>query len=144
MKFRNIELHISVDVSSELSSLRKGNVLAVHEQEHLDGVLDALRKSGSDIAVVVDLTFATDQPGVELGPITKHPLESGPVIARGTSLHPLVFERLYEAAEAEDGALGQVDHGRKGVDLEHAEIGDRKRSTREVLVLRRATACRLD
>ncbi|HEX6526477.1 MAG TPA: hypothetical protein VF070_41645, partial [Streptosporangiaceae bacterium] len=52
-------------------------------------------------AVVVDLTFATDQPGVELGPITKHPMDSGPVIARGTSLHPLVFERLYEAAEAE-------------------------------------------
>jgi endoglucanase len=54
-----------------------------------------------DVALVVDLTFATDQPGVELGPITRHPLESGPVIARGTSLHPLVFERLYEAAEAE-------------------------------------------
>ena len=54
-----------------------------------------------DLAIVVDLTFATDQPGVELGQITKHPLDSGPVIARGTSLHPLVFERLYEAAEAE-------------------------------------------
>lgn len=33
--------------------------------------------------------------------MTKHPLDSGPVLARGTSLHPLVFERLYEAAEAE-------------------------------------------
>jgi len=54
-----------------------------------------------DVAVVVDLTFATDQPGIELGPITKHPLDSGPVIARGTSLHPLVFERLHEAGEAE-------------------------------------------
>ncbi len=54
-----------------------------------------------DVAIVVDLTFATDQPGVELGQITKHPLDSGPVIARGTSLHPLVFELLYEAAEAE-------------------------------------------
>jgi putative aminopeptidase FrvX len=54
-----------------------------------------------DVAIVVDLTFATDQPGIELGSITKHPLESGPVIARGTSLHPAVFEQLYEAAEAE-------------------------------------------
>ncbi len=54
-----------------------------------------------DVAIVVDVTFATDQPGVELGPITRHTLGSGPVIARGTSLHPQVSERLYEAAEAE-------------------------------------------
>ena len=50
---------------------------------------------------MVDVTFATDQPGVELGQMTKHPLGSGPVIARGTSLHPRVFDLLYEAAEAE-------------------------------------------
>jgi putative aminopeptidase FrvX len=51
-----------------------------------------------DLAIVVDVTFATDQPGIELGPITKHPLGSGPVISRGTSLHPLVAELLYEIA----------------------------------------------
>jgi endoglucanase len=53
------------------------------------------------VAIVVDLTFATDQPGVELGPITRHPLGSGAVIARGTTLHPLVSQLLYEAAEQE-------------------------------------------
>jgi endoglucanase len=52
-----------------------------------------------DVAVVVDLTFATDQPGVELGEMTEHKLGSGPVIARGTSLHPRVFELLHDAAE---------------------------------------------
>jgi putative aminopeptidase FrvX len=54
-----------------------------------------------DLAIVVDVTFATDQPGVELGPITKHPLGSGPVIARGTTLHPNLSELLYETAEQE-------------------------------------------
>jgi putative aminopeptidase FrvX len=54
-----------------------------------------------DLAIAIDMTFATDQPGIELGPITKHPLESGPVIARGTTLHPHVFELLYETGEAE-------------------------------------------
>ncbi len=54
-----------------------------------------------DVAVVVDLTFATDQPGVELGQMTRHELGSGPVIARGTTLHPRVFELLYEAGEQE-------------------------------------------
>lgn len=55
-----------------------------------------------DVAIVVDLTFATDQPGIELGPITKHALGSGPVIARGTSLHPRVFELLHEAGEQQE------------------------------------------
>jgi putative aminopeptidase FrvX len=54
-----------------------------------------------DVAIAVDLTFATDQPGVELGPMTKHTLGSGPVLARGTTLHPRVFELLYETAETE-------------------------------------------
>ncbi|MGB0098334.1 MAG: M42 family metallopeptidase [Solirubrobacteraceae bacterium] len=54
-----------------------------------------------DLAIVVDMTFATDQPGIELGPMTKHTLGSGPVIARGTTLHPRVFELLYETAETE-------------------------------------------
>jgi putative aminopeptidase FrvX len=53
------------------------------------------------VAIVVDVTFATDQPGVELGPITNHELGSGPVLARGTSLHPRVSELLYETAEKE-------------------------------------------
>jgi endoglucanase len=55
-----------------------------------------------DLAIVVDVTFATDQPGVDLGPITKHTLESGPVIARGTTLHPRVSDLLYETAEQEE------------------------------------------
>ena len=54
-----------------------------------------------DLAIVVDVTFATDQPGIDLGPITKHTLESGPVIARGTTLHPRVSDLLYETAEQE-------------------------------------------
>jgi putative aminopeptidase FrvX len=52
-----------------------------------------------DVAIAVDVTFATDQPGVELGPITKHTLGSGPVIAYGSTLHPLVSELLHAAAE---------------------------------------------
>jgi endoglucanase len=47
---------------------------------------------------VVDVTFATDQPGIELGSMTKHPLGSGPVIARGTTLHPVISELLFDDA----------------------------------------------
>jgi endoglucanase len=65
-----------------------------------------------DVAIVVDLTFATDQPGIELGPITRHTLGSGPVVARGTTLHPAVFERLYETGEAEGIAFTVESLGR--------------------------------
>jgi len=54
-----------------------------------------------DIAVVVDVTWATDQPGVEEKEVGSHPFGSGPVLTRGSTLHPLVFEKLREAGEAE-------------------------------------------
>jgi endoglucanase len=76
-----------------------------------------------DLAIVVDVTFATDQPGIELGPITKHPLGSGPVVARGTSLHPAVTELLYETAEAEDLAFTVESLGRMtGTDADAVNI----------------------
>ncbi len=81
-----------------------GDVLALavsQEETTFAGARTSAFAHEPDVAIVVDLTFATDQPGVELGAITKHPLDSGPVIARGTSLHPLVSELLYDTAEAE-------------------------------------------
>jgi putative aminopeptidase FrvX len=53
------------------------------------------------VALVVDVTFATDAPGIEKKEVGERKLRSGPVLARGSAAHPLVFERLVEAAEAE-------------------------------------------
>lgn len=80
-----------------------GEVLALavaQEETGFGGSRTSAFRHEPDVAVVVDLTFATDQPGVELGQITEHKIGSGPVIARGTSLHPRVFELLHDAAEA--------------------------------------------
>jgi putative aminopeptidase FrvX len=81
-----------------------GDVVAmavVQEETTFAGSRTSAFSHDPDSAIVVDLTFATDQPGVELGPITEHKLESGPVIARGTMLHPTISELLYETAERE-------------------------------------------
>jgi endoglucanase len=51
-----------------------------------------------DIAIAVDVTHATDQPGVELGQVTDHKLGSGPVVCRGTILHPVISELLLDTA----------------------------------------------
>ncbi len=81
-----------------------GDVLAMavaQEETSFAGSRTSAFAHDPDVAIVVDLTFATDQPGIELGEMTEHKLGSGPVIARGTMLHPQVFELLYEAGEAE-------------------------------------------
>jgi endoglucanase len=52
-----------------------------------------------DVAIVVDVTFATDQPGVDEKELGKHKLGSGPVIGRGSTLDPQVFELLHAAGE---------------------------------------------
>src|SRR3954468_23401353 len=54
-----------------------------------------------DIAIAVDVTFATEQPGLDEKEVGRHELGSGPVLTRGSTLDPLVFERLFEAGEAE-------------------------------------------
>jgi len=107
---RSLDNRVGCYVAAEAARLvaeaggAPGDVLALavtQEETTFAGARTSAFAHDPDVAIVVDLTFATDQPGVELGPITKHSLDSGPVIARGTSLHPLVFELLFDAAEAE-------------------------------------------
>jgi endoglucanase len=54
----------------------------------------------ADVAVVVDVTHATDYPGVEKRKHGDYRLGGGPVIARGASINPVVFDLLLETAEA--------------------------------------------
>jgi putative aminopeptidase FrvX len=54
-----------------------------------------------DVAIVVDVTFATDTPGVEKKQVGERKIGSGPVLSRGSAIHPGVFEMLAETAEAE-------------------------------------------
>ena len=52
-----------------------------------------------DLAVVVDVTFATDAPGSDEKELGAHKFGSGPVIGRGSTLDPQVFELLHAAGE---------------------------------------------
>jgi putative aminopeptidase FrvX len=51
------------------------------------------------IALVVDVTFATDVPQIEKKETGEHKLGSGPVLTRGSAAHPLMFDRLAEVAD---------------------------------------------
>ena len=54
-----------------------------------------------DLVIVVDVTFATDQPSMNEKELGKHHFGSGPVLQRGSTLDPRIFELMYETAEAE-------------------------------------------
>ncbi|HEX4600334.1 MAG TPA: M20/M25/M40 family metallo-hydrolase [Gemmatimonadales bacterium] len=53
------------------------------------------------VALVVDVTHATDYPGAEKKRAGEHKLGGGPVLARGSAVSPVVFELLAACAERE-------------------------------------------
>jgi putative aminopeptidase FrvX len=55
----------------------------------------------ADVAIVVDVTHATDYPGIEKRKHGDYRLGGGPVLARGASVSEVVFEMLVAAAQAE-------------------------------------------
>ncbi len=76
-------------------------VAAVQEEIGLFGARTAAFQARPDIAIAVDVTHATDAPGVDEKEIGSHSFGSGPAIGRGSTLSPKVFELLVETAEAE-------------------------------------------
>jgi putative aminopeptidase FrvX len=55
----------------------------------------------ADVAIVVDVTHATDYPGVDKRRHGDYRLGGGPVLSRGASVSEVVFELLAATAEAE-------------------------------------------
>ncbi len=76
-------------------------IAAVQEEIGLHGAATSAFALSPDLAIAVDVTHATDAPGVEEKQTGSHPLGSGPVIARGSTLSPKVFELLAEVADNE-------------------------------------------
>jgi putative aminopeptidase FrvX len=74
-------------------------VAAVQEEIGLFGARTAAFEVRPDLAVAIDVTHATDAPGVDEKEVGSHPLGSGPVIGRGSTLSPKLYELLVETAE---------------------------------------------
>ncbi len=76
-------------------------VAAAQEEITFAGARTTAYRVQPDVAIVVDVTHATDVPGVEEREHGAHHFGSGPVVGRGSILHPRVFELLHAAAEEE-------------------------------------------
>jgi endoglucanase len=66
------------------------------------GASSGARVVEADVAIVVDVTHATDYPGVEKRKHGDYKLGGGPVISRGASINPVLVDLLLEAAKAEN------------------------------------------
>jgi putative aminopeptidase FrvX len=80
-------------------------VAAVQEEITMAGSRTTSFAIEPDVAVAVDVTHATDAPGIDKKENGDHGLGSGPVIGRGSTLNPKVTAMLIETAEAEG-----IDH----------------------------------
>jgi putative aminopeptidase FrvX len=65
------------------------------------GARSSVHRLEPDVAIVIDVTHATDYPGIEKRKHGDFRLGGGPVISRGASVSELVFELLIETAAAE-------------------------------------------
>lgn len=64
------------------------------------GALIAANAVNPQMAIAVDVTFATDHPDLEKKELGDHKLGSGPVLARGSLISPVVFDLLRDTATA--------------------------------------------
>lgn len=76
-------------------------VAAAQEEIGLFGAGTSAFSLAPDLAIAVDVTHASDAPGIEEKETGVHPLGSGPVIQRGATLSPIVSDLLIEVAERE-------------------------------------------
>ncbi len=81
-----------------------GDVCAVANTQEETVLLGATTTAFSlepDVAVVIDVTHATDAPGIDERENGRHKLGSGPALVRGTTLSPMVFDLLAQTARDE-------------------------------------------
>ena len=76
-------------------------VNAVQEEIGGNGARMVTYRLRPDVAVVLDVTHATDSPGIEKAKHGEVVLGGGPTVTHGTANHPKVVERLVAVAEAE-------------------------------------------
>lgn len=67
---------------------------------HGGGALVSASGIGPQMALVVDVTFSTDHPGLEKKELGDHKLGGGPVLTRGSVISPVVFDILERSAAA--------------------------------------------
>jgi len=80
-------------------------VNAVQEEIGGHGARMIAHRLEPDVCIVLDVTHATDTPGIDFAIHGECTLGGGPSITHGTCNHPIVIQRLLECAKAADIAI---------------------------------------
>jgi putative aminopeptidase FrvX len=87
-------------------------VAAAQEELGAHGAMAAAHGLRPDLAIAIDVTYATDVPGDDPATGGHHTLGGGAAIFRGPAVNPRVFELLVEAAR-EEGIDHTIEAGAK-------------------------------
>lgn len=113
-------------IASTNPSARIVAVSAVQEEIGLRGATTSSYNVNPDVAIAVDVTHATDCPGIDQNEFGRIEIGKGPVIVRGPNANPKVVQMLIESAKeklipyqinalgypaSNDGAVIQVSRG---------------------------------
>ena len=113
---RSLDNRAGVYVALEALRRAEGRNVAVvaAAQEELGayGAKAAAHALRPDVAIAIDVTYATDVPADDAATAGHHVLGGGVPIFRGPAVHPRVFELLVEAAR-EEGIAHTVEAGTK-------------------------------
>lgn len=85
---------------------------AVQEEVGGHGAVMATYRLRPDVCICLDVTHATDTPGIDAAKFGKVKLGAGPTLTHGTANHPLVVERLMRVAEEKEIAIQHESSGR--------------------------------
>jgi putative aminopeptidase FrvX len=98
-------------------------VAAAQEETTFGGSRTSAFSLAPQAAIVVDVTHATDAPGIDVKEAGKHELGSGPVLSRGSTLNPRLFELLHDTAQREELAFTVEASGRNtGTDADAVHL----------------------
>ena len=102
---RNLDNRAGVYVALEAFRRLGADGIAVvaSSQEEIGhhGAQVAAHRLRPEVALAIDVTYATDVPAGDMNEAGDHRLGTGPAIFRGPTVHPRVFELLVEAAGVE-------------------------------------------
>lgn len=87
-------------------------VSTVQEEIGLRGAQTSSYGIGAAAGIAIDVTFATDYPGMNKTRVGDVALGKGPVIARGANINPQVYKMLREVARDLDIPFQHASHGR--------------------------------
>ncbi|MEO5576400.1 MAG: M20/M25/M40 family metallo-hydrolase [Gaiellaceae bacterium] len=98
-------LYVAIETLRRAEGANVAVVAAAQEELGAYGAKAAAHALRPDVAIAIDVTYATDVPGEDAATGGHHVLGGGAAIFRGPAVNPRVFELLVEAARAEG-----VDH----------------------------------